>query len=59
MLSYTIILWCLLTALGFRSIMLCPDLITLRSKGRYHFVQELEQLKHSWTMKSAAANKVK
>ena len=58
MLSENIILWYLATALRFRSVMLCPNLITLRSKGRNHLLKELEQLKHSQSMKSVAANKV-
>ena len=58
MLSENIILWYLPTASRFRYVMLCPNLITLRSKGRYHLLRELEKLKYSPSMKSVAANKV-
>ena len=52
------ILLFLFTASGFRPVVLCPNLITMRAKRRYQFVNELEQLKHSSSMKNDEANKV-
>ena len=40
------------------SIWLGPNLMIVRTKGRYHLLKELEQLTHSWGTKSVAANKV-
>ena len=53
-----IILWYLPTASGFRSVMLCPSLMTVRAERRYHLLKEQEQLKHSSNEIGATTNKV-
>ena len=38
--------------------MSCPNLMTVRAKGLYHLLKEVEQLKHSSSTKRDAINKV-
>ena len=40
------------------SLMLCPNLITVRAKGKNHLFKEVEQLKHSSSTKNAVAYNV-
>ena len=38
--------------------MLCPKWMIVHANGRYHVLKGLQQLKRSFSIKSAAANKV-
>ena len=57
-LSKKIVMRYLPNTLGFRSVMLSPNLMTLGSRGRYQLFKELEQLKNSSSTESAASNKI-
>ena len=42
---------------GFQSLMFCSNLFAVCAKGRYQLLNESEQLKHSPSTESVAANK--
>lgn len=59
MLSEKIILWCLPTAPGFQFVSFLSQFNGGTHKGKASYLlKELEWLKHSWSTKNAAANKV-